>query len=116
MPRAAILIASLAVASCGFTPPRSPERLDALAGCRAEANRIYSAQNRDQLSERDESASPFAANTLPSDPNRGLADRYRYEQLEDDCLAGRTATIPASTGSSAAPAAAAPPAGTGAQP
>lgn len=110
MTRFLILPALLGLAACGYTPPRSAERLQELSTCRTEANRVYAAQNRAQLSERDTSSAPFSGNTLPSDPARGLTSRYDYESLEENCLSG--AGTSASTGPSAAPAANPPPSAT----
>ncbi len=98
-----LLVLPACLAGCGYTPPRSSERLEELASCRSQANRVYAAQNRDQLSQRDTSSAPFSGNTLPVDPTRGLYSRYSYEQLQEDCLSG--AGAPSSTGPEAAPAA-----------
>ncbi len=95
------------LAACQFPAPSS-EQLQARAVCRQEANRIYAAQNRAQLSQRDTSYAPFSANTLPSDPTRGLYSQYGYQQIEDQCLNGRN-TAPSSTGPAGAPAALPPP-------
>lgn len=82
-----MLLLAAALAGCGGSHAMTREDRDAMTACQAEADRIYAARNRDQLSQRDSSSSPFSANTLAYDPNAGLADRYQQQQMMDTCLA-----------------------------
>jgi hypothetical protein len=88
---AAALLCCASLASCGFSPPLSPADRSTLADCRSEADRIYNAQNRAQLSERDSRDSPFSGAAQPGTPSDGLADRYSHENMVDDCVRHGTA-------------------------
>ncbi len=74
------------LAGCGFSPPLSPGDRATLESCRADADRIYNAQNRAQLSERSSLDSPFSGAAQPGTPSDGLADRYSHERSVDDCV------------------------------
>jgi hypothetical protein len=89
------LSAASAVAGCGLYQPVTAEDRDASSACNVEADRVFAAQNRYQLSERDQSNSPYAGNTLPSNPTAGLSDRYQEGQYVDNCLARSAAGQPA---------------------
>jgi predicted small lipoprotein YifL len=80
------LAALLPLAGCGFSGPMNTEDRAALDTCRSDAERQFNAQHREQLSQRDSTDSPFSGDSLPSDPNRGLSDRYEHEQMVDHCL------------------------------
>jgi hypothetical protein len=84
--RAASAIALLAVSGCGFPPPQSGAERAASNDCRDDANRIYNAQNRYLLSERDSPDTPFSGSTPPPLPSDGLSERYGYDQMVSDCL------------------------------
>jgi hypothetical protein len=93
------LLAVLALGSlagCGLYQPVTSEDREAASACNAEADRVFAAQNRYQLSERDQSNAPYAGNTLPSNPTAGLSDRYEEGQYVDHCLARSAAGAPAS--------------------
>jgi hypothetical protein len=76
----------LAQAGCTFPTQRQSDNQEAVEGCRAEADRVYDAQNRYQLSERDSSDSPNSGSGTTGDPAAGLADRYSHERMVDNCL------------------------------
>ncbi len=77
----------LPLAGCGlFPPPQSETQRAAADGCRDDANRIYNAQNRYQLSERPSPDTPFSGSTPPPLPSDGLSDRYSYDQMVSSCL------------------------------
>ena len=83
-----MLLAALpALGGCGlYTRPTAEDR-EARRDCDAEADRVFAARNRYQLSERSSVDSPYAGNTLPSNPSDGLADQYTEDKLVDSCLA-----------------------------
>lgn len=76
----------LSLAGCGFPPPQSETERAAADGCRDDANRIYNAQNRYQLSERPSPDTPFSGSTPPPLPSDGLSDRFGYDQMVSNCL------------------------------
>ena len=72
---------------CGlYTKPTSDDR-EARQDCDAEADRVFAARNRYQLSERSSADSPYSGNSLPPNPSSGLADQYAQDRLVDNCLA-----------------------------
>ncbi len=84
---AAVLMAALGLlAGCGFSPPLSAADRNTLESCRTDADRVYNAQNRAQLSERESQDSPFSGESQRSSPSDGLADRYSHERTVDDCV------------------------------
>ncbi len=87
LPLLALLLTAPALSGCGmYTRPTSEDR-EARQDCNAEADRVYAARNRYQLSERNSADSPYAGNTLPSNPTAGLSDQYAQDRLVDNCLA-----------------------------
>jgi hypothetical protein len=93
---AATVLATLA--GCGaFYHPVSSEDREAVATCRADADRVFAAQNRYMISERDQSAAPFGGNQLPPNPSTGLSDQYQQDQMVDKCLARSAASAPSDT-------------------
>ena len=82
-----LLSALPALSGCGLYTRPSAEDREARRDCDAEADRVFAARNRYQLSERSSIDSPFAGNTLPANPSDGLADQYTQDRLVDSCLA-----------------------------
>ena len=80
------LASSLGACSFGGPPPTAADR-ETRRDCDAEADRIFAARNRYQISERDQTDTPYAGNTLPSNPTAGLSDQYEQDRLVDSCLA-----------------------------
>jgi hypothetical protein len=104
--RAALLLGAIAaapLAGCGLYQPISSDDREANRACTAEADRVFAAQNRYLLSERDQSNTPYSGSALPSNPSAGLSDRYEQEQMVDKCMA-RTAGEPTGTPATAPPA------------
>jgi hypothetical protein len=86
--RALLTLSMLApLAACSFGPAQTSDDREAVADCKQESDRIYAARNRDQLSERDSSDTPFSGNNLPYNPSAGLGDEFQRDQFLDTCLA-----------------------------
>jgi len=76
----------------GGCVPQAPDRSEAEAACRAEVGRVYNAQNRYQLSERDESSAPLASTGPTMSATNALSDRFAWNQDISNCLAEHTGT------------------------
>jgi hypothetical protein len=87
-------LALMPLAGCGFSPPESAAQREASESCGHEADRVYDAQNRYQLSERTENDSPFSGSTPRPLPSDGLSDKYHYDEMVSDCLK-RSEAVPA---------------------
>lgn len=83
----ALALAAAPLAGCGLIHPLSAEDRETRAACTADADRIYAARNRYQMSERDQTGVPYGGSTLPSNPAAGLSDQYEQDQLVDNCIA-----------------------------
>ena len=92
---ATLLLASLA--ACQQSTPRSRPSAASAASCRTEVDRVYAAQNRVDLSRRDQRDTPFAASYNSGITSQGLSSRFARDNMLDSCLA--------SSASDAAPAA-----------
>ena len=57
------------------------------AACRAEVDRVYSAQNRGDLTFRDQRDTPFNSSYFPGDTPRGLASEYGRDNQYSSCIA-----------------------------
>lgn len=82
----AALAMALALAACQKAPP--PTRADAAArqDCREAVNREYSAQNRADLTRRDERDAAFSGTYNPGIVSRGAGAQYQVDQMITDCL------------------------------
>ncbi|GAC1343898.1 MAG: hypothetical protein NVSMB18_20540 [Acetobacteraceae bacterium] len=78
----------LSLAACQQPTPAPRSRADAAAraDCRASVDRVYAAQNRGDLSRRDERDNPFAGSSVSGIVTRGLSSRYGRDNLESSCL------------------------------
>lgn len=90
---ALLLLSGLALSGCGFSPPLSEGQRDAQQSCREDANRVYNAQNRYQLSERSSPDTPFSGATPPPLPGDGLSEKYGFDQMVSTCL-NRSEAVP----------------------
>ena len=81
-----LICAAGALAGCGFSPPLSSADRETLAECRSDADRVYNARNRAQLSQRDDQDAPFSGASQAGLPSTGLSDRYGHEQMVDNCI------------------------------
>jgi hypothetical protein len=65
------------------------------SACRAEVDRVYSAQNRVDLSTRDQRDTPFAAGYLAGNTTQGLGAAYGRDNLYSSCLNNAADAAPA---------------------
>jgi hypothetical protein len=86
LPCLGLLALAPALGGCGLYTRPTTEDQQTRTDCNAEADRIFAAQNRYQLSERNSTDTPYAGNTLPSNPTAGLSDQYAQDKLVDSCL------------------------------
>jgi hypothetical protein len=91
--QALLLLSGLALSGCGFSPPLSEGQREAQQSCREDANRIYNAQNRAQLSERSSPDTPYSGATPPPLPGDGLSEQYGFDQMVSRCL-DRSEAVP----------------------
>ncbi len=92
--RRAIRSAGLAVLACGCTlGSPGPTRADqqAIASCKAEADRTYLEQNREVLSERSQTDTPFSSSGMVGVTSQGLGQLYGRSNDIEACLRSRTA-------------------------
>ena len=79
--------AALALLAAGCQPaPRSRADAAASAACRAEVDRVYAAQNRVELSQRDQRDTPFAASYNSGITSRGLGARFGRDNQVSSCV------------------------------
>ena len=90
---ALVMLAASAVLLTGCQQPARPRAsLAATAACRAEVDRVYAAQNRVDLSTRDQRDTPFAGSYNSGITSAGLSSRYGRDTMESSCLANATAS------------------------
>lgn len=100
------LAALTAIAGCSQSArPRASAA--ATQKCRVEVDRVYSAQNRVDLSTRDSRDTPFASNYLSGITSRGLGAQYGRDNMTQACVNEALAGSPAPAASGAPAAAAA---------
>ncbi len=89
-----LLAGVLVTAGCSgrrHEPPTERVTDANVAACRARAEAIYRADNRDELSQRDETDTPRSAQYLAGYTSRGLDRKYASMQVMQDCLENGTA-------------------------
>ena len=79
----------LTLAGCGGAPRNRADAATS-AACRAEVDRVYAAQNRGELSQRDQRDTPFAGSYLSGITSRGLGARFGRENQVSSCVATST--------------------------
>ena len=77
---------ALSLAGCYRAPPPTRADVDAKAECRQQVERQYNAQNRVDLTRRDERDFAFAGNYNSGISSRGLGAEYGREQMVSNCL------------------------------
>ncbi len=94
LPLLSLLAIAPALSGCGLSSRPTSDERETRQDCNAEADRVFAARNRYQLSERDSADTPYAGNSLPSNPTAGLSDQYAQDRLVDSCLARGGADSP----------------------
>lgn len=101
MSRLAALLLLLALTQCAPPPPPVGQaRADAatLTACREHSDAVYDRTHRDTIYSIPSTNSPYSANYTPGVVDRGLPQRYGYENMTRDCVrntgteTGRTPT------------------------
>jgi hypothetical protein len=87
-PSFALLMACLLAAAC--TPAPAPSRAVASlrTACRSRSEAAYNRQNRDLLSTRDTTDTPFSTSGVSGITTTGLSREYDREVALDNCLKG----------------------------
>lgn len=85
-PRLILVFVPLLLAGCGSASPRSSSDRAVTAACRADADRVYAAQNRRDLSYRDERDTPFAARYDSGIVSAGLGQLYGRDNDVSSCV------------------------------
>ena len=83
------LSVALSLAGCQRPPPPSTADAAVRADCRQSVERQYAAQNRADLTRRDERDFAFAGSYNSGIASRGLGAEYNREQMITDCLRAR---------------------------
>jgi hypothetical protein len=91
----ALLAALPAVLGACQTAPRTRASAATVAACRSEVDRVYAAQNRGDLSRRDQIDAPFGGNTNVGSISDALSAQYGRDRMESSCLKNATAPAPA---------------------
>ena len=86
---AAILVPMLA-AGCQSTP-RSRASAASSAACRAEVDRVYAAQNRADLSQRDQRDTPLSSSYASGITSRGLGTLFGFDNQVSSCVSNSSA-------------------------
>lgn len=82
-----LLVACQVLVACQAAPqPRTRANAATQNECRAVVDRVYAAQNRSELSTRDERDSPFAASYNSGIVTRGLSGRFQRDNMVNTCL------------------------------
>lgn len=112
--RQALAIAGMAaileMAGCQ-SAPRSRADAATAAACRAEVDRVYAAQNRAELSQRDQRDTPFAGSYNSGITSRGLGTLFGRDNQVSSCVSQSSgsnagaATVNTGTGPTFSPAA-----------
>ena len=92
---ASLLLLSAVLGGCAQQSRTRPSSAASQA-CRAEVDRVYSAQNRVDLSTRDTRDTPFASNYLPGITSRGLGAEYGRDNMVQSCLNNAAGALPSS--------------------
>jgi hypothetical protein len=100
-----ILLGVIGLSGCDVGPPSGQERADAAtqAACRQRADQAYEQQNRGKIySPASQVNTPYSANYLPDDTNRGRSELFVHDRMVSDCVrntgtgAGRAPPPPSS--------------------
>ena len=92
------LLATTVLAGCYRPPPPTRAETATKAECRQQVEREYNAQNRVDLTRRDDRDTAFANSYNGGISSRGLGAEYHREQMVTDCLRSSGDAEPASAG------------------
>ncbi len=81
----AVTLMPMLAAGCQSTP-RSRANAASTAACRAEVDRVYAAQNRADLSRRDQRDAPFASSYNSGITSRGLGTLFGFDNQVSSCV------------------------------
>lgn len=98
MMRLALFAVPLALCACQTARPRDPATAAASAACRERVERVYTQQNRAELSQRDQRDTPFSSTYLSGITSRGLGAQFSRGEMFDECLNGATGGARGGTG------------------
>ena len=87
-----VLVVLPVVAAGCQSAPQSRNVAAAKAACRAEVDRVYAAQNRADLSQRDQRDTPFASSYNSGITSRGLGIRFGRDSQVASCMNNSGAT------------------------
>jgi hypothetical protein len=93
---AVVAVALPLVAGCQ-SAPRSRAAAATTAACRAEVDRVYAAQNRADLSRRDQRDTPFADSYNSGITSRGLGALFGRDNQVSSCISSSGASGGASS-------------------
>ena len=93
-PRIATIALGAALLSGCAQPSRPSASAAATLACRKEVDRVYAAQNRVDLSRRDQTDTPFSTNYISGNTARGLGQQYGRENMVDSCLSNAAGGAP----------------------
>ena len=82
----AVAMLGLAAVACQAPSTRTPADRQARAACREAVDRVYQAQNRADLSRRDDRDAAFAGGYVSGIVTRGISSRYGRDQMVSECV------------------------------
>ena len=91
------LLLCLIAAACQQAP-RSNADFATQTKCRQDVDRVYAAQNRVDLSRREDRDTPFAGNYISGNTARGLGAQFGRENQMASCVAQNRGGVPVDTG------------------
>lgn len=88
--RGCLLMGAVALFGCADQPPLSGQAqadAETRAACRQRAEAVYDQQNRGQIySPSSQVNTPYSANYLPDQTDRGLSQIFVHDKIVSDCL------------------------------
>jgi hypothetical protein len=89
VPPMGILLGTLALSACGTTPQSSQAQADAATrnACQQRAEQAYEQQNRAEIYSPPATVNtPYSANYIPNQSDRGLSDLFAHDRMVSDCV------------------------------
>jgi len=84
-----ILSSAVVLSACDVRPQSAQAQADAAtrAACQQRAEQAYEQQNRAAIFSPPPSVNtPFSANYVPSQTDRGLSDQFAHDRMVSDCV------------------------------